>query len=425
MSFSWKKSIGTRFTIVTVLLVSLITMLFFGFDAAVSYRKELARLNQELVQIQYSHLPSLISSLWQTDYPLLQQQIDAIARFPYIGHVEVENDEGDTFHAGRGDISGLQLNTEQLFYTRRGIKQNIGSLRLFIDQEQMRREVLELLGISLLGHALGMLTVIAAVLLLFRYLVARHLESLALSLESGGHGDLDAPFRLHRRLDYPDELHSLVDAINAMRQNLHRYLKERELLVSEIHHRIKNDMGFIKALLSLQADLSESPEVKSAVKEASQRLSVMTRIYERLYGDENFLEVAVRPLAGKVVADLRELGKLPTGIIELAVDDFKVPTKLSVSIGIILNELLTNAMKYAFTTAEATRIDASIHTRVEEKTVELTVRDNGSSIPGDVIDGSRRGYGLTIVDALVKQHCGTLTLSNDGGSVVRVVLQVR
>ena len=75
MSFSWKKSIGTRFTIVTVLLVSLITMLFFGFDAAVSYRKELARLNQELVQIQYSHLPSLISSLWQTDYPLLQQQI--------------------------------------------------------------------------------------------------------------------------------------------------------------------------------------------------------------------------------------------------------------------------------------------------------------------------------------------------------------
>jgi two-component sensor histidine kinase len=298
----------------------------------------------------------------------------------------VENDEGDTFHAGRGDVSGLQVSSKPIFYTRHGVEQRIGSLCLFIDQKQMRREVRRQLGISLTGHSLAMIAVIAAVLLLFRHLVARHLENLALALEGVTHGELEAPLTLHRTPGYPDELHSLVAAINLMRGNVHSYIKERELLVSAIHHRIKNDMCFIKAFLSLQADLSESPEVKTAVSEASQRLSVMSRIYERLYGDENLLEVAMKPLAVKVVADLRESGKLPDDAIRLESDDFQVPTHLSVSMGIILNELLTNAMKYAASPPEPMRIDC----------------------------------GPTIVDAPVKQHRGTLAMRNDGGSVVTV-----
>jgi len=397
------------------------SLIFFAVESALTYREELASFEQELLQIRKSHIPALISSLWVMDYGLLQQQIDAIARFPFVDRVEVEDDEGKVLFAGNDDLEGLQTQSETLTYTHRGIQAEIGVLRIFINQQHLNRETSRKQILSLVGHLLITLVVALAVLLLFHNEIAKHLKRLSRDLGMDTNAALDSPIYLHRKFDYPDELHSLVAALNLMRRNLHAYLKERELLVSEVHHRIKNDMGFVKALLSLQADQSGSPEVKVAVQEASQRVSVMARIYERLYGDGNFTEVALKPLAESVIADLRELSDLHPGTVELVVDELKVRTKLSVAIGIILNELVTNSLKYASKPADSRRIVVHIHLDAAGTSLVMTVSDNGAGIPEDVISGARRGYGLTIVGALADQHGGTLELHNDQGSVVSLM----
>ncbi len=421
---NWRQSIGLRFSLAVLVLVFSVTLVFTLVESTLSYRREVYRLNQELLQIRQSHIPSLVFSLWLTDRVLLQVQIDAIARFPYVSRVEVEDDEGRILFSGSTETSGLKSISEVLVYDHRGIQMVVGELRIFLAQKDIRQEVFRGLVPAIVGHLLIMFTVSAAVLVLFRRQIANPVGGLVMDLHDKGRGGLEVPIRLSRSVEYPDELSELVQAINSLRSNLHAYLKERDLLVAEIHHRIKNDMGFVTALLSLQAEQSDSPDVKQAVQEASQRVSVMARIYERLYGDDNFLEVAIRPLATQMVEDLQQLSALPPGSIGLGVEDLRVPTRLSVGIGIILNELLTNAIKYGTPTTGGLHIDVGICMDMPSAAIEMKIADNGPGMHEDVINGNRRGYGLTIVNALVEQHHGTLVLENNNGSVVVINIPV-
>ncbi|MGD9940328.1 MAG: sensor histidine kinase [Clostridia bacterium] len=417
-----RSSIGTRFTVGTLVLVFTISLVASVIEGTLSYRREVNRLNQVLSQIRESHIPSLVSSLWLTDHSLLQLQIDAIARFPYVSRVEVEDIDGTLLCSGSSGQEPLQAITEKLEYAHRGSELEIGELRIYIDQVGLRRGVAKELLPAFAGHILVIIAVTIIILLFFRKQIASPLESLAADLEQRTTAQLDIPLVLHRRVDYPDELQVLVGSINILRSRLDAYLKERELLVAEIHHRIKNDITFIKSLLVLQAGQTESPEVSLALNEAGQRVSVMARIYERLYGDDDFLEVALRPLVEQVIQDLLELSGLPPDCITMQVEEISLPTKLSLGIGIILNELVTNAAKYAVKSTATGHVTVTILVYAPENTIEMKVVDDGPGLPEDVVSGIRKGYGLTIVDALVAQHHGSIVFANESGSVVTVSL---
>jgi two-component sensor histidine kinase len=298
----------------------------------------------------------------------------------------------------------------------------IGELRIYIDQVGLRRAVANELAPAFAGHILVIIALTVIILLFFRKQIASPLESLAADLGQRNTARLDVPIVLHRRVDYPDELQVLVGSINLLRSKLDAYLKERELLVGEIHHRIKNDITFIKSLLMLQAGQTESPEVSLALNEAGQRVSVMARIYERLYGDEDFLEVALRPLVEQVIQDLLEMSGLPADCVSIQVDEASLPTKLSLGIGIILNELATNAIKYAVKPSSTGHVTVRLQVHASEETIEMEVVDDGPGLPEEVVSGKRRGYGLTIVDALVSQHHGSMAFANESGTVVTVRL---
>ncbi len=418
MKASWRKSISRRFLFIVVILVTSISLSFFIIESLFTYKREVERMNQDLLQIRESHLPSLISSLWLTDYTLLQLQLDAIARFRHIDRVEVETDEGSLFHSGGDSTAGLQKLTETLVYKRRDTSIEIGFLHLYIDQQELRLSAYRQQGITFLGHLAALIGVSFAVSLLFRREVAGPIENLEAALQKDSPEKLGTPLRLPRRKEYPDELNFLIGAINLMRSKLHRHMKERELLLAEVHHRIKNDMNFVKALLLLQAEHNDSPEVSSAIEEASRRVSVMARIYERLYSDADFREVALRPLAEQVVQDALELSGLSEEMISISVEELTVPTRESLSIGIILNELITNAVKYAFTPGTIPRIEIRIVRNDDFRSLDVTVADNGRGFPEDVISGGRRGYGLTIVKALAEQHDGILEFRNESGGII-------
>jgi two-component sensor histidine kinase len=96
-----------------------------------------------------------------------------------------------------------------------------------------------------------------------------------------------------------------------------------------------------------------------------------------------------------------------------------VPTRLSLSLGLVLNELLANATKYAISDVEEPTLSVSLRS-VGEDELDLTVADNGPGMPEDVLDRSALGFGLSIVDSLTTQHGGRLYLRNEGGAVVQV-----
>lgn len=196
-------------------------------------------------------------------------------------------------------------------------------------------------------------------------------------------------------------------------------LQEKELLMQEIHHRMKNDMSFVRSLLSLQASSSANGELKSALQDAGNRISVMIQVYERLYSGGDFLHVDVSEVVKGLV---RELGAstIPVGI-ELSADceECSVPTRMSVSLGIIANELVTNAAKHAFDRLDGASISLSLTPGAPGETL-LLVKDNGRGMPDSVMCDGGYGFGLTVVTALVEQHEGEISMWNDGGAVVEV-----
>lgn len=96
------------------------------------------------------------------------------------------------------------------------------------------------------------------------------------------------------------------------------------------------------------------------------------------------------------------------------------PPRISIAFGIIANELPTNAAKYSTASGDGTRVTLSLNPAQSPRFAELKVQDTGTGFPEDVLRGEESGFGLTIIQALVEQHGGTITLSNDPGATVVV-----
>jgi two-component sensor histidine kinase len=416
----WNHSVVFRFTVRTFLWVLCVSVLFILAEGYYSYRLELSRLNAHVDQIEESHVPSIVSSLWLMDYELLNRQLAAIERFPYIHRVVVTNDEGEIFQTREAVPSGRPDRTRALTYTRRGTEIAVGRLELHVDAAALRAAALGSEILSALGHLTTALLAAAVVAVLFRRHVGRHIESIAAHAQKTADPDEEKPFHLDRRTPYDDELAGLVEAINTMRRHLLGRVRERELLMRELHHRIKNDMGFVTALLSLQAGQSTSQEVRGALEEAGQRVSVMAEIYKGIYSGSDLEEVDLSSVIGEVVKNLQRNGLFPAGTVALETEQVTVPVRISVAFGIIANELLTNAAKYSTASGDGTRVTLGLRPFQLPGVAELMVQDTGKGFPERVLRGEQSGFGLTIIGALVEQYGGTITVSNNPGATVVV-----
>ena len=219
-------------------------------------------------------------------------------------------------------------------------------------------------------------------------------------------------------------------------------LEEKELLLQEVHHRIKNDMSILRSLLSLQAGESGDPETVQALEEAGNRVAVMGQVYQRLYTQGDFQHIDARSFLDDMVAELQSAAIAHRVDVELAGEPFAISPRLSIALGIILNELLTNAAKYGVPedgraapegpagsdlavsghAASGRALSVAIR-RDDEGAVELTVRDAGPGFPEALLEEGRYGFGLTIASALARQYGGSLQLRNDNGAVATVTLR--
>ncbi|WP_439532537.1 histidine kinase dimerization/phosphoacceptor domain -containing protein [Polymorphobacter sp.] len=198
---------------------------------------------------------------------------------------------------------------------------------------------------------------------------------------------------------------------------LRETVSERELLLRELQHRVSNNMQMLSGILYGAEREASSDEAKMALREAATRFGAISAVQQLLY-QSNHLDSVSAP------AFVEALGRAVTGmgpdVIELQVeaDPVQLPIGVAPSLALILNELLTNAVKYGHPATGMQQISASL--KAEAGALMLVVADNGPGFSSDL--GQRRASGLGLVRGLLRQLGGTLSIHYDAGArcVVRV-----
>jgi PAS domain S-box-containing protein len=192
-------------------------------------------------------------------------------------------------------------------------------------------------------------------------------------------------------------------------------LEEKELILKEIHHRIKNNMNTVNSLLMLQAEALTEPAAVSALKDAGSRVQSMMILYDKLYKSDDFQIMPVinylSPLVDEVVMNFPKSRIIR---IEKTIDDFNLDVKTLQSIGIIFNELLTNIMKYAFEDRNDGVI--SVSALLTGNTASFIIADNGRGLPESVNFENSTGFGLMLIDILSKQLGGVMRIERNSGT---------
>jgi len=199
-------------------------------------------------------------------------------------------------------------------------------------------------------------------------------------------------------------------------------LAEKTVLFKELHHRVKNNLAVVSSLLRMKADIAPSDEVRRALEASHRRVHSMALIHEQLSEHDRLDRIIFSEYAQQLVEHLRQaVAEEPARIsIVTDLDPIEVGIEQAVPCGLILNELLTNAFKYAFPGRNHGRILVSFHEQVPG-TLELTVEDNGIGLSPELRSGRETSLGLRIVGILTNQLDGVLEHQPCAGT--RIVLR--
>ncbi|OPY25182.1 MAG: sensory histidine kinase AtoS [Methanobacterium sp. PtaU1.Bin242] len=194
-------------------------------------------------------------------------------------------------------------------------------------------------------------------------------------------------------------------------------LKEKEILLKEIHHRVKNNLQIISSLLNLQKDYVKKDNVAVYVlKESQNRVLTMAMIHELLYQSQDLSRINFSTYIRNLIYNLFELysvKEIITPIID--VEQIYLNIETAVPLGLLINELVSNSLKYAFTKDKSGELSISLH--LHEKEYELIISDNGIGIPPKIdFKNTKSTLGLRLVNSLVKQLDGTIELERRQGT---------
>ncbi|QAR32485.1 DUF3365 domain-containing protein [Geovibrio thiophilus] len=207
------------------------------------------------------------------------------------------------------------------------------------------------------------------------------------------------------------------------RETIKRSLNEKEILLKEIHHRVKNNLQIISSFLSLQKEASGSKETEDALGEAESRVMAMALLHQSLYRSEDMSVVRLDTYFHSLLDNMRKNMKCIPVEIKEDVEPVSLMIDTIMCCGLIVNELVTNSIKYAFT-AESESPEIVFSFRTEGELCIMTVRDNGRGYPEGFDINSLETLGLPIVVNLVKQLGGEHTCGNDGGAWFRVSFKI-
>ncbi|WP_258543778.1 PAS domain S-box protein [Parvicella tangerina] len=193
-------------------------------------------------------------------------------------------------------------------------------------------------------------------------------------------------------------------------------LQEKEVLLKEVHHRVKNNLQVISSILNLQSSYVKDKNTLYILRESQNRVKSMSFIHESLYRSKDFSQVNFSDYLNNLINNVVHTFLLPDKDVMLKTDLGAVNLNLDQAIpcGLILNELLTNAMKYAFVGIDNPELEVRIHER--DNVIFIHVEDNGIGLPKDFRIDETNSLGLQLVQTLTDQLDGTLELKSKEGT---------
>ena len=200
-------------------------------------------------------------------------------------------------------------------------------------------------------------------------------------------------------------------------------LQDKQFLLKEVHHRIKNNMSTIQSLLRLQAHQLKSTEAIAALDDAVSRVKSMMFLYDRLYRSSDFKNICAREYFPELIDQIVEsFPRIAVVTTEKHIDDFCLDTRYMQPLGMAVNELITNIMKYAFVGCDAGSI--LFMAKLSDDRVTVQICDNGVGMPAEVNSQSTSGFGLVLIDAMVRQLNGTIGIERLNGTRVTIEFDV-
>ncbi|MEG3225495.1 MAG: hypothetical protein BME94_08340 [Methanobacteriales archaeon Met13] len=197
-------------------------------------------------------------------------------------------------------------------------------------------------------------------------------------------------------------------------------MEEKEILLKEIHHRVKNNLQIISSLLNLQSRYVDDPKTEILLRESQNRVKSMTMIHEKLYQSPDLAHINFREYIYSLLNGLLGSYGLNTDIIrpKIELKDFFLDLNIAIPLGLIVNEMVSNSIKHTF--PDGARGEIRVKMNLKENNYILTVSDNGVGLPEYLDSENASTLGMKLIYSLSNQIDGNLEVFRNEGTEFRL-----
>lgn len=199
-------------------------------------------------------------------------------------------------------------------------------------------------------------------------------------------------------------------------------LSEKELLLKETHHRIKNNMNAVYGMLYMQAEDLNDTDSAIILKDAASRVSSMMVLYDKLYRSDDHIEIDISDYLTSLINKIFTVYNSPVPIErKVEIESFTLSSKILSPLGVIINELISNSMKYAFPNREKGIIEVRVYKECGE--VKIVYYDNGVGLPESISPENSTGFGMELMSMLISQINGVVDIRRENGTAFTITFQ--
>lgn len=222
-----------------------------------------------------------------------------------------------------------------------------------------------------------------------------------------------------QKLVLDEDLYILLSAFNISdRKNQEKQVKDtlhqKQVLLQEIHHRVKNNLAVITSLLYMQSLYTDQEDARKVLSESQLRIKTMALIHEQLYQSDSLSKIDYKLYLEKLTKSIKGIFDYNNIInLQLECESFDISLNQAVPCSLLINEVMTNAYKYAFT--ETGRGNILIKVGTEGDRVTAVVKDDGKGLPDDFEEKKKKSFGFTIIETLLEQLKADYEVRNNNG----------
>jgi PAS domain S-box-containing protein len=210
-----------------------------------------------------------------------------------------------------------------------------------------------------------------------------------------------------------------ISARHRAHEKIKEALREKEVLLKEIHHRVKNNLQIIVSLLSLQSEYIEDKQALDVYKNSQERVRAMALIHEKLYESKDLVKVDFHEYIQSLITYLFDSYSLKTEqvLLKIQIDDVSLNIETAIPLGLLINELVSNSLKHAFPSGRKGALLVNLwEIEDEEYDYTLIVEDNGVGLPDSLDFQDSNSLGMVLVYSLVKRLKGVIDLDRKDGA---------